>query len=408
MAKNISITTNSDTNTGKSSKKVKFTNAICKQLAGPSIDSASKQTEYTDTVTSVKFMVSKGGRLRTWFMRYTYNGRKRAIRIGEFPFVTVEEARNKYIEYRAMLERNVDPQAANDVLKAMPTLREFAGGEYLPFAKENKRSANMDESKLRLHILPVLGDKRLCDITRYDLEMYLTKIAKSHSPATRNRHLSLLSRMLNLAVDWDRGLEKNPCNGLKKLRESSNVGRALKPEEITRLQMALKNEPNRLAASALTLLMYSGLRHMEVLTLRWEHVDLEEKQLFLPHTKAGKSRYVSLNEIAIDTLRAIKRVKDCPWVFPGKDPKKPMNNIRKAWVRALAAAKVKHARIHDLRHSFGSAAARAGLSLYTIQHMLGHHSSQTTQKYAHLANGPAMRQASMEAATMLSNNRSGS
>lgn len=75
-------------------------------------------------------------------------------------------------------------------------------------------------------------------------------------------------------------------------------------------------------------------------------------------------------------------------------------------MRALASAKVKHARIHDMRHSFASAAvavAVAGVSLYTIQKMLGHSSSQTTQRYAHLADSRAMREASMAAVTMLAN-----
>lgn len=72
-------------------------------------------------------------------------------------------------------------------------------------------------------------------------------------------------------------------------------------------------------------------------------------------------------------------------------------------MRALASAKVKHARIHDMRHSFASAAAVAGVSLYTIQKMLGHASSQTTQRYAHLADSRAMREASMAAVTMLAN-----
>lgn len=80
-----------------------------------------------------------------------------------------------------------------------------------------------------------------------------------------------------------------------------------------------------------------------------------------------------------------------------------MNNIRKVWMRALASAKVKHGRMHDLRHSLAGAAAVAGVSLYTIQKMLGHASSQTTQRYAHLSDSRAMRDASMAAVTMLTN-----
>lgn len=383
------------------SRKYNFTTKIVDKLLGPAPGERAKEIEYTDMATSLKLMVSKNR--KTWYYRYTLNGSKRAIRIGMFPGISVDEARQKAIEYAAMVDREVDPQSQRDIAKGMPTFAEFANNEYMPYAVKHKRSADMDESKLRLHMLKVFGHKRICDISRRDVDMYRTAIAQSHSNATSNRHVALLSRMMGLCIAWERGVEKNPCTGIKKLQESSDIGRALKSDEIQRLKTALDAEPNRLGAKAVLLLMYSGLRHAEVLTLPWSAVDLKEGTIFLSHTKSGKSRHVTLNSVAIDLLKSIKPTPGSPWVFPGIDPKKSMNNIRKVWMRALASAKVKHARIHDLRHSFGGAAAVAGVSLYTIQKMLGHASSQTTQRYAHLADSRAMREASMAAVTMLTN-----
>jgi integrase len=383
------------------SRTYNFTTKICEKLSGPEPGDKAKEIEYTDMATSLKLLVSKNR--KTWYYRYTINGKKRPIRIGVFPGISVDEARKIAIEYGAMVDRGIDPRSQRDIAKGMPTFEEFANNEYMPYAIKHKRSADMDESKLRLHMLKVFGHKRICDISRRDIDMYRTAIAKSHSNATSNRHVALLSRMLGLAIAWERGIEKNPCTGIKKLQESSDIGRALKSDEIQRLKTALDAEPNRLGASAVLLLMYSGLRHAEVLTLPWSAVDLKEGTIFLSHTKSGKSRHVTLNSVAIDLLKSIKPTPGSPWVFPGVDPKKSMNNIRKVWMRALASAKVKHARIHDLRHSFGGAAAVAGVSLYTIQKMLGHASSQTTQRYAHLADSRAMREASMAAVTMLTN-----
>jgi integrase len=278
-----------------------------------------------------------------------------------FPGISVDEARRLAIEYARMVDHGIDPQSQRDIAKGMPTFAEFANDEYMPYAEKHKRSAKMDESKLRLHMLKVFGHKRICDISRRDVDMYRTAIAQSHSNATSNRHLALLSRMMGLAVAWERGVVKNPCTGIKKLQESSDVGRALKSDEIKRLQIALDAEPNRLGAKAVLLLMYSGLRHAEVLTLTWSAVDLKEGTIFLSHTKSGRSRYVTLNSVAIELLKSIRPTPGSPWVFPGVDPTKSMNNIRKVWMRALASAKVKHARIHDMRHSFASAAAVAGL-----------------------------------------------
>lgn len=378
-----------------------FTTKICEKLSGPAPGETAKEIQYTDMATSLNLVVSKTR--KTWYYRYTINGKKRPIRIGVFPGISVDEARKIAIEYGAMVDRGIDPKSQSDIAKGMPTFEEFANNEYMPYAVEHKRSADMDESKLRLHVLKVFGHKRICDISRRDVDMYRTAIAESHSNATSNRHVALLSRMMGLAIAWERGVEKNPCTGIKKLQESTDIGRALKSDEIQRLKTALDAEPNRLGASAVLLLMYSGLRHAEVLTLPWSAVDLKEGSIFLSHTKSGKARHVTLNSVAIDLLKSIKPTPGSPWVFPGVDPKESMNNIRKVWMRALSSAKVKHARIHDLRHSFGGAAAVAGVSLYTIQKMLGHASSQTTQRHAHLADSRAMREASMAAVTMLTN-----
>ena len=382
-------------------RQISLTNKICQKLEGPPPHSTAKAYEYTDTATGVKFTVSKTD-ARTWLYRYTFQGNKRSFTIGSFPGIQLDEARETAIRYGAMLDRGIDPQSQRDAMKKMPTFGEFAMEEYLPYAYKHKRSADMDESKLRLHILKKFGHRRLCDISRYDVDMYRTSIAQSLSKATSNRHLALLSRIFSLAITWQRVESlSNPCSGLKKLQESSDIGRALKPDEIGRLQMALLAEANVMGAKALLLLMYSGLRHAEVLTLPWSAVDLAEGTIYLSHTKSGRARLVTLNPMAIDLLNSIERQGSSPWVFPGKDPKKPMNNIKKVWTRALADAKVKPARIHDLRHSFASAAARAGVSLYAIQRMLGHQTSQTTMRYASLSDAVAMREASAAAVSRL-------
>lgn len=71
-------------------------------------------------------------------------------------------------------------------------------------------------------------------------------------------------------------------------------------------------------------------------------------------------------------------------MFPGRVQGQPLNNPIKGFKRILAAAGIENLRIHDLRHSFASLAVNAGATLYDVQHLLGHASPQTTQRYAHL------------------------
>ena len=274
----------------------------------------------------------------------------------------------------------------------MPTLSEFALDDYLPYARAHKRSADGDESKLRVHILPRFGTRRLDEIAARDIQLYLGEMKAKRCPATANRHLSLLSKLFKLAVQWER-VEKNPCAGVKKFRENNQRERFLSEDEIQRLFRAMDQESNRVAVAALKFLLLTGLRKEEGLQARWEHVDLERGILFLPHTKSGKSRSAVLSEEAVALLGLMEQLDDNPHVFPGRVPGRPLNNPNKAFHRILAAAGIENLRIHDLRHSFASLAVNAGATLYQVQHLLGHASSQTTQRYAHLADS-ALRQAS--------------
>ena len=140
---------------------------------------------------------------------------------------------------------------------------------------------------------------------------------------------------------------------------------------------------------------------LEVMRSRHEHLDLEKKSLYLPKTKSGKSRHVALNDAALKIFQTTPRIDGSPWIFPGKDPMKPLNNPTKAWHRILAAAGVERCRLHDCRHTFASLAVNAGATLYQVQHLLGHASSVTTQRYSHLSSN-TLRSTSQMVANLVS------
>jgi integrase len=222
--------------------------------------------------------------------------------------------------------------------------------------------------------------------------MYHAQIKASHSAATANRHLALLSKMFRMGVSWSR-IDRNPCPGITKFREPQQRTDCLSHEDMQKMLQAMESEKNLQAKTALKLLLLSGTRREEALQSRWEDIDLDAALWYLPKTKNGKTRHVLLNLEAVELLRNHPRIDGSPWVFPGRDPSKPLNNPRKAFSRILAAANLPHMKIHGLRHAFASLAVSAGASLYQVQHLLGHASPTTTQRYAHLAND-VLRQAS--------------
>jgi len=380
-------------------RKFRFTNRSFDALPPCLVDSASKATEYSDLeVSGLKALVSKSREI-VLYHRYVFGGKKRAMRLGTYPRTSIQSARQKVQENKSKLDVNIDPQGTTDRMKGMPNFQEHAHA-FLGFVRGYKRSANADESKLRLYLNDYFGDRRLCDITTRDIQAYHMMIAKKLSQATANRHLALLSMMFNVAIQWDI-LERSPTKGVKKFKEDNQKQRFLSADEIGRLYQAMEAEDNKVAVNALKLLLLTGCRREEILKLKWEDVSIESGTLFLPDSKTG-SRYVQLNAAAKELLTSIVRGKGL-FVFPGhRDENKPINNPRKCFTRLLKHAKIEeNVRLHDLRHTYASILVNSGASLFVVQKALGHSNPITSQRYSHLSN-QTLRDASETVSALIS------
>jgi integrase len=192
------------------------------------------------------------------------------------------------------------------------------------------------------------------------------------------------SAALQRAEQW--GLRpdgSNPCRHVKKYREDSLSG-----EELRRLGTVLTDAQTQKTESPfIGLLLLTGAPLTEVLTLRWDYVDLANGVLRLPDSKTG-AKPIYLNDAAIRLLRAMPRMEANRYVIAGGKPGGHLVNLQKPWRRIRVAANIADVRIHDLRHSFASVAAGAGMSLPIIGRLLGHSQPVTTARYAHLAANP--------------------
>ena len=201
-----------------------------------------------------------------------------------------------------------------------------------------------------------------------------------------------MRKMMNLAEEWGlRSEGSNPCRHVKKYREDKRE-RYLTMEELQRLGATLadakrNDTETQFALAAIGLLILTGARLSEILTLRWEHVDLANAVLRLPDSKTG-AKEIYLSDTAIKLLRDMPRMASNPHVIAGKKTGARLINLQKPWRRIRAAAKLNDVRIHDLRHSFASVAAGKGMSLPIIGKLLGHTQPATTARYAHLAADP--------------------
>lgn len=179
---------------------------------------------------------------------------------------------------------------------------------------------------------------------------------------------------------------------LKMLKEPSGRVRYLTEDEEARLMGALPTDEDR---QRVTMLLQTGLRKGEFLGLRWKDVDFKAGVLGVPRSKNGEARYVPMTS-TVRTLIA-KRPRSLnasALVFPNGEGKRDLRWAEKAFPRALSASKIDDFRLHDLRHTFASRLAMAGVDLLTIKDLGGWKSLPMVQRYAHLS--PSHRKEAIE------------
>lgn len=375
------------------SRKFPFTKRAIEGLPPHDPASPSRETEYADAgCIGLHLRVSKNGR-RFFQHRYRYLGRKMCLSLGEFPAVTVDEARQRVAGHKALLARDKDPAVERGKIRADLTFETFALEHYLPHAKAHKLTWDDDKNQIERRLNPVLGKLRLQAITPRDVAMVHAKEKERTSANTANHLLTTLKRMLNLAVKWGL-LEKNPAGDQERFKEGPLRERYLSREEVPRFLKALAQEDDTLSKAALLLLLFTGCRRNEIASLTWEQVRLDEGRLYLPVTKNGRSRTVHLNAKASELLQELAarrdeeaRTRESGYVFPSRKGTRKgyLYDLRKAFEKACRIAGVENFRIHDLRHTFASMAVSAGADLYAVQRLLGHQDIAMTQRYAHLA-----------------------
>ncbi len=375
--------------------RFRFTVRAIEQLPPCPLDAPGKGYEVSDTeIPGLRPAVSEGCGRETFWRRPSLRGGARAMRLIPLSATGSFSTRRLALEARGQLDRGVDPQEGRDLERSSPTLAGFAKDYLEGYAKVHKRSWRDDQSKLDLHVIPFFGgERRLCDIQRRDVERFIAAVRKTHSPATANRFLSLLSAMMRRGVTLG-VLPDNPCRGIPRFRENSGKSRYLSLEEVGRLVVAMDKDPAPSVMAALRFMLLTGCRRSNALRARWEHMDLTRRIWFMPMTKSGKPQYSPLSEECIALLSQLKSRQASPWVFPSPtDSTKPLRDPRKAFARVLAVAGIKgHVCLHDIRHTHAAlAVSHAGQTLFTVQKLLHHASPQTTMIYSHMANSTLAR-----------------
>ncbi|MDO5483870.1 MAG: site-specific integrase [Desulfovibrionaceae bacterium] len=265
------------------------------------------------------------------------------------------------------------------------TFDTFVQSVYLPYARRRKRSWQVDERIARQYLSGMFGARDLSSISRAEVELWLESLADGKlAPATCNRIFAVLKTIFSLALAH--GMlppGPSPCSGVPAFKVHFFRERHLTLARARLLMQALQRCSCQ-KARALQLLLLTGARKSEILKARWENLRLDLRLLTVPLSKSGKPRYIPLSDAAVAIIRSLPRVPDCPWLFPGRTPDKPLSDLYVFWKQIRKSLGLGDVRIHDLRHTFASFLVNSGHSLYEVQKLLGHSDPRTTMRYAHL------------------------
>jgi integrase len=339
---------------------------------------------------------------KSFILNYRASGVGRRHTIGSFPDWPTSAAREEAKRLKREIDQGGDPALDRREMRAAPTVADLIDryrAEHAP--RKRERSRLEDESLIRQWISPELGNRKVTDVRRADIERLHRKITERGTPVRANRILILLSRMFTLAVRWELRPD-NPVEGVERNHEEPRH-RYLSGDEMRRLAEALAGLRSQQAANAIRLLLLTGARRMEVLSATWDQFDLEAGVWVKPssHTKQRKIHRVPLSEPARTLLADIRATAGrSPYLFPARSGGGHLGDVKKSWAIVCQAAKLDGVHVHDMRHSYAGILASAGLSLPVIGALLGHTQAATTQRYVHLIDD-ALRAATEKAGAVI-------
>jgi integrase len=334
--------------------------------------------------------ITPGGS-KVYILQYRRGGRSsptRRITIGRHGALTPDQARKEAVRLLGAIAGGSDPAAIRTAARGAPTVAALAErflSEHVA-TKTKSSTASKYRQLIDNAILPAFGRKRVRDVVRADISRFHHE--RREAPYTANHCVAVLSKMFTLAEKWgERPDGSNPCRHVERYAEHKRE-RMLSASELARLGDALKAfTGSPYIVAAIKLLIFSGARLNEILTLRWEWVDLERGEARLPDSKTG-AKTLHLPAPALTVLADLRRIEGNPHVIVGQIAGGHLVNLEYPWRAIRKVAGLDDVRLHDLRHAFASVAASAGMGLPIIGKMLGHTQMATTQRYAHLASDP--------------------
>jgi integrase len=371
------------------SKKFKFTQSALKKLDFP----MTKTVTYHDAeIAGFKLTLSKAGSY-TFIVYRKIKGKPERIKLGNFPAMTVAQARKKAHEVNAIIAKGANPNDSKRGQRDEWTLQQLLQNYLDRHAKVHNKRWRDSESNYQKH-LSHWDTHTLSRISYQAIQKLHGQIGEKCGKTQANRIVSLLKVMFNKAILWGEYSKTNQAMGICRYPQKSRT-RILQENEMPKLFAALAQEPNHTIRDYILMSLLTGARKSNVLAMAWQDIHISrcktQGEWLIPQTKNGEPHTIPLVQQSIELLQQRKKVSHSPFVFAGRGKTGHLTSPNKGWQRIVKRAGLKNLRIHDLRRSLGSWQASAGTSLVIIGKTLGHKNINTTAIYAQVGLDPVRK-----------------
>jgi integrase len=368
------------------------------------LEASKKRARYYDLKAPGLMLEVMPSGTKVFRLRRKLNGQAQWATIGNYPAVSLEDARGQSVLLNAELVKGVDFGEERQKSREELTLRQIVDLYFDQYAQGRLRTAKDMRTEINRWFAKEFPLKA-SQLTTNLLQGRINGLAAEGKLHAANKARNYARAILNWAAK--KKLCSNECVGSLDGFKVQSRERFVQPSEFKQLLRAINSHPDERIRDFLLVCLWTGARSGNVKSMRWDQVNLDLGTWTIPLTKNGESQTIALSDAALEVLKERYKTRSTlPWVFPGGNPqnKKPIYNHltepKKAWRKIIDAAGIQNLRIHDLRRTAGSFMAISGVNTPTIMKALGHKSMSAAAVYQRVNADPAKRGMDIAVAAM--------
>ena len=307
-----------------------------------------------------------------WWIRYSYKGK--IIR-------ETSSSENKTVAKKLLSIRKAEIAQGKYKIKAPDSqiLFQDYANEFLRWAKIHRKENTYRRYQVSLkHLLLYFKKQKLTGISKQNIEQYKHERSKFVSGSTINRDLACLKKMFNNVIS-DGIMDINPVNGVEFFKEPKRSINYLSEKECVQLINACDTEAIK---TFVILGLNTGMRYTELLSLKWEDVNLEDKLITLKDTKNNKEDTMPINKSVLDQLKSLKQKSE--YIITKEDGSR-FKYMQKSWRRVIKKAGLKNITPHILRHTFATILVREGADLNAVKELGRWSDLKLVERYSHVS-----------------------